>query len=471
MTRNLASVVAALAIAGLGACATVGGPPPATQAMPPVWTESGAADAVVLTRDWWNGFGSAELTALVDAAVVENPDLAIATERVRQAEAQVKIAGATLFPALNLGAATALRETHVQGGSWTRENSSLAALTATYELDLWGGNAAGVRSAESTLDATRFDRETVRLTLVAGVASGCFQVLSLRGRIATGREDLVIAERVLKVVEARTRYGAASPLDLARQREAVLTLRAAIPPLELQEAQTLYALATLTGKSPEGFRIAGSTVTGLNVPRAGPGLPADLLVRRPDLASAEARLAAADADIAVARAALLPNISLTGSAGLASNLLINFLHAPTAALGLGAALLQPIFDGGRLRAQVDVATSTERELVEAYRKAILAALADVEGALAAGSRTADQETLQAQVVAQARLALRLSEIRYREGVDDLLVLLDTQRTLFQALDQLAQIRLSRLQASVSLFKALGGGWETNDVVSASAPSR
>ena len=327
-----------------------------------------------------------------------------------------------------------------------------------------------VRSAESTLSATRFDRETVRLTLVAGVASGYFQVLSLRGRIATGREDLVTAERVLKVVEARARYGAASPLDLARQQGAVLTLRAAIPPLELQEVQTLYALAILTGRPPEGFKIVASTVTGLDVPRAGPGLPADLVVRRPDLASAEARLAAANANVAVARAALLPNISLTGSAGLASNLLINFLSAPTAALGLGAALLQPIFDGGRLRGQVDVATSSERELVEAYRKSILAALADVEGALAAGSRTADQEALQAQVVAQARIALRLSEIRYREGVDDLLVLLDTQRALFQALDQLAQIRLSRLQASVGLFKALGGGWKIDDVVSASGSS-
>jgi multidrug efflux system outer membrane protein len=349
-------------------------------------------------------------------------------------------------------------------------DSSAAVLTATYELDLWGGNAAGVRSAESTLGATRFDLEAVRLTLVAGVASSYFQVLSLRGRIATGREDLVIAERVLNVVEARARHGAASPLDLARQREAVLSLRAAIPPLELQEVQTLYALATLAGRPPEGFTIAGSTVTGLEVPRAGPGLPADLLVRRPDVASAEAQLAAANANVAVARAALLPNISLTGSAGLASNLLINFLNGPTAALGFGVSLLQPIFDGGRLRAEVDVATSSERALVEAYRKSILAALAEVEGALAAGNRTADQEALQAQVAAQARIALRLAEIRYREGVDDLLVLLDTQRTLFQALDQLAQIRLSRLQASVSLFKALGGGWEMNDGIPARAPA-
>jgi multidrug efflux system outer membrane protein len=264
---------------------------------------------------------------------------------------------------------------------------------------------------------------------------------------------------VFNLVDARARNGAVSQLDLARQRAAVLTLRASILLLELQERQTLYALAILAGRTPEGFDAAGSTVSTLAVPRVGPGLPADLLVRRPDLASAEAQLAAANANVAAARAALLPSISLTGSAGLASGVLINFLNSPTAVLSLGASLLQPIFDGGRLRGQVDVAASRQRELVENYRKAVLAALADVEGALAASGRTADQESIQAQVVEQARIALRLAEIRYREGVDDLLTVLDAQRTLFQSEDQLAQVRLSRLQTSIGLFKALGGGWQ------------
>ena len=200
-------------------------------------------------------------------------------------------------------------------------------------------------------------------------------------------------------------------------------------------------------------------LTDLTVPRVAPGLPSELLTRRPDLASTEAQLAAANANIIVARAALLPSIQLTGSAGLASNVLLNFLNGPTAALALGASLAQTIFDGGRLRGQVDLATSRERELIESYRKSILAALADVESTLASSSRTADQELLLQQIVEQAQRALRLAEIRYREGVDDLLTLLEAQRTLFQAEDQLEQIRLSRLQASIGLFKALGGGWK------------
>jgi len=156
---------------------------------------------------------------------------------------------------------------------------------------------------------------------------------------------------------------------------------------------------------------------------------------------------------------LLPGIELTGSAGLASNVLLNFLNAPTAAWSLGASLLQPIFDGGSRRARVDVAASVERELVEIYRKAILAALADVESTLAANGRTAEQAVLQEQIIEQARRTLRLAEIRYREGADDLLVVLDAQRTLFQAEDQRVQIRLARLLASIGLFKALGGGWQ------------
>ncbi len=297
---------------------------------------------------------------------------------------------------------------------------------------------------------------------MAGVASAYFQVLSLRDRLVIARENLAIAERVFKVVDARARNGAVSALDVARQQAAVLAQRAAIPPLELQERQTLFALAILLGRQPEGFDAAATTVSAVLVPRIAPGMPAELLVRRPDLASAEAQLAAANANVAAARAALLPTISLTGSAGLASDSLLNFLSAPTAALAIGASLLQPIFDGGRLRAQVDVAASRERELVENYRKFILAALADVESALAAGSRSADQEVLQEQVLVQAQRALQLAEVRYREGADDLLTVLDAQRTLFQAEDQRAQIHLSRLLASVGLFKSLGGGWTDPD---------
>jgi NodT family efflux transporter outer membrane factor (OMF) lipoprotein len=238
----------------------------------------------------------------------------------------------------------------------------------------------------------------------------------------------------------------------------VLSQRAGLLSLEQQERQTLAALAVLVGRLPEGFAVQGTTLADLAVPSISPGLPAQLLVRRPDLASAEASLTAANADLTAARAALLPSIQLTGSAGVASGALLAFLSGPSTGLALAASVLQPIFDGGRLKGQVSVAESRERELVESYRKAILAAFGDVESALAASSRLEQREALQVQVEERAREALRLAEVRYREGADDLLSVLDAQRTLFDAQDQLALTRLDRLAAAVALFRALGGGW-------------
>ncbi|MGZ8994500.1 MAG: efflux transporter outer membrane subunit, partial [Burkholderiaceae bacterium] len=430
---------------------------------PGAWNEAAPANAAGVSSTWWASFESPELQALVSQALRGNPDLAIATERVLQAEAQVRIAGASLFPTLDLGVGSAARRSN---GS--RSESSSAALSVSYEVDLWGRNRSGVRAAESSLAATAFDRDTARLTLIGGVATAYFDVLSLRSRLAIARENLGIAERVLELVSARVRNGAASALDLSRQQAAVLSQRASMLPLEQQERQTLAALAILTGALPQGFDVKAADIAVLSLPAIDPGLPAQLLVRRPDLASAEARLAAANADLAAARAALLPSIVLTGSAGIASNALLAIAGGPTSALSIGLSLLQPIFDGGRLRGQVSVAASQERELVESYRKAILTAFGEVEDALVAANRQAQQEALQGEVQTQAREAVRLAEIRYREGVDDLLTVLDAQRTLFSAQDQLSQIRRSRLESAVDLYKALGGGWSPADAASALA---
>ncbi|HEX6004045.1 MAG TPA: efflux transporter outer membrane subunit, partial [Burkholderiales bacterium] len=420
--------------------------------------EAAAQPSTPLSTEWWSAFDSAELKALVDAALAGSPDLAIATERVRQAEAQVRIAGATLFPVLNLGAGTSRRVTDREGQPSQRSDASNITFSASYEVDLFGRNAAGVRAADASYRASGFDRDAARLTLIAGVATSYFEVLSLRGRLAIARENLAIAERVLSLVEVRARNGAASQLDVERQHAQVLSQRAALLPLEQLEKQTLAALAVLIGRVPEGFGVKAASLADLRIPEVNPGLPAELLVRRPDLAAAEAQVAAANGNVAAARAALLPSIELTGSAGLTSAALLTFLSGPQSAVSLALSLFQPIFDGGRLRGQVAVSESRERELAEAYRKAILSAFSDVEQALVAVSRSAQREAIQVEAQQRARNALRLAEIRYREGADDLLTVLEAQRTLFQAEDQLASIRFDRLSATVALYKALGGGW-------------
>jgi NodT family efflux transporter outer membrane factor (OMF) lipoprotein len=385
---------------------------------------------------------------------------------VREAEAQARIAGASLFPVLSASATSSRAESRLPGDSnWLNTDLSRAALSASYELDFWGKNQSAARAGQLGLAASRFDADTARVTLATGVASAYFQLLSLRGRITVARENVDIAERVLKLVTSRAKFGSASQLDLTRQQTAVLTVRAALPPLEQQERQTLTALAVLVGRTPQAFTVQQSSVAEIPVPGVAPSLPAEVLVRRPDLASAEATLQAAHANVGAARGALLPSISLTTAGTLSTGLLLD-LASPVTSVSLGVSLLQTIFDGGRLSSQVDLTQGREVELLETYRKAILSALADVEDALVAANRTREQEALQAEARDNARRSLSLAELRYKQGVDDLLTVLDAQRTLFQADDQLAQVRLARLQASVSLFKALGGGWQPGETAQA-----
>jgi NodT family efflux transporter outer membrane factor (OMF) lipoprotein len=441
----------------LAGCATTSAPPQPAVTVPDAWRDATQTTQATVPLDWWRSFNSAELADLIAAALAGSPDLAVASERVKQAEAQVRVSGASLFPTLDLGVASVRRDTHSDQGPAINVDTTNAVLNASYEIDLWGRLSSGVRSAESSLRASRFDLETARLTLVAGVATAYFDLLSLRDRLALARANVATAERVLAVVESRVRNGAATPLDLVRQRAATVSQRATIPPLELQERQTLSALAILIGRTPAGFEVVGTSVVALAIPEIAPGLPASLLIRRPDVAAAEAQLLAANANLAVARAELLPSITLSGSVGLASGALFAFGN-PATIVTAAAALAQPIFDGERRKAEVEGAESRERELVENYRRAILAAFADAENALVAISRNAQQEALQAELRTEAQESLRLAEVRYRAGADDLLVVLDAQRTLFQAEDQLAQSRRSRLQSAVSTYRALGGGW-------------
>lgn len=432
------------------------------QPLPAQWAEAAPAAIAPIHDSWWQDFGSAQLDALVAEAMSAAPDLRIQAERVVQAELALRQAGASLFPALNLG-----------GGSGTRNvdgdesGSTSIDLGASYEIDLWGRIAAGVDASRASLAATRFDHDAARLSISASVATTWFQILALQERVDIARQNLAIAERVLRVVQARYDNGAASALELSQQRSTVLTQRKAIEPLEVQLRQTCSALAILLGRNPQTAFPDDERLAALQVPGVDAGLPSELLLRRPDLAAGEARLAAAAADIAAARAALLPAVSLSAGAGIGSNALLS-LADTTRTLSISASLLQKIFDGGRLRAEVDIQRSRQRELVETHRSAILVALKEVEDALADGARDANQEAAQREILAEAQRSLRLAELRYREGADSLLSVLDAQRTLFSAQDLLAQLRLARLTAAVNLYKALGGGWTHRIGVDANA---
>ncbi len=430
--------------------------------VPPAWSEEAASPWPDVAR--WQAFGSQRLDALVAEAQAANPDLAAAAARVLQAEAQAGISGAALWPTVDAGVDVnrqRLGSGRAGTGRVTRDRDVTAcggSIAASYELDLWGRNRAGLAAAEAAALASRFDRETVAISLTGNVAATYFQLLAFQDRLDLARRNLANAERVLEVVRARVESGAVSPLDLAQQRTVVANQRAQIPPLETLTRQTRNALAVLLGRPPQSFAIPVAGLTSIHAPEIRAGLPSELLARRPDIRAAEARLAAANADLGVARAAFFPAVALTGQYGIQSATFSSLFDPAGGLLTLATGLTQPIFQGGRLQAQEDLARARRDELVAAYRGAVYAAFADVEDSLVAASRSAEELALRVDAVEQARLALDLAETRYRAGAVDLLAVLDAQRSLFQAEEQLVQTRLSRLLALVDLYRAMAGGF-------------
>lgn len=421
------------------------------------------AEAALPPLDWWRGFRSRELTEIIEAAREANLDIAAAVARIVQADAQARMAGSPLLPAVDLDAsATRSRSSqNVAGGGSSggsiRDNLS-ASLAASYELDFWGKNRSALRAAEETAIASRYDREVVSLTTVVSAANAYFQVLAAQDRLRVARENLASANRVLDLIKQRVSAGTASALDIAQQESLVNTQRAAIPPLEQTLKQNRNALAVLTARSPERMRVRGGSLRSVAIPHVTPGLPSELLAQRPDIREAEAQLAAANANVGNARAQMLPSIVLTGEGGYQSAVLKTLLRPESTFYTLGAGLTQPIFDGLRLQGNLDLQKGRQDELLQNYRKAVISGFADVENALDGIRQTALRERLQREVVASSQRAFDIAEQRLREGTVDLVTVLQTQQTLYQAQDTLAQARLAHVQAVVSLYQALGGGW-------------
>jgi NodT family efflux transporter outer membrane factor (OMF) lipoprotein len=448
-----------LAFGALAGCAHKLPPaePPPPVDMPAGWSLGGNAAAPErLDTAWWNRFGSSELARLVDEGQASNLDLAAALARVRQAEAQAKIAGVPLLPSVDF-ASGANRSLPI--GSGSANTSASGELQVSYEVDFWGKNKAGLAAAEASLEANRYDRQTVALTVTSGIVSTYLQVLSLHDRLEIARAHVANAEHVLKLVQAQKSAGAATPLDLARQRSAVAGQKAAIPDLMQQEREAQSALAILLGRTPQTFKVGDHGLDTIELPEVTPGLPSELLSRRPDIRRAEANLAEADANVAVARASLFPTIRLTGSMGAQSSALLSLLNAPNLVANVSASLLTPIFDAGRLKRQRDIAVARKQELVQVYRATVIGALSEVDSVLGQIRSLDEQRRLKLTELEETRTAFDLSEIRYKVGAEDLMTVLDTQRALSDVQNDLGLLKLRRLQATVSLYKALGGGWQ------------
>lgn len=454
---------AALSIAVLTACATRAPQVLTPQIVPPTFSgQKVTPDPIWPQPQWWTDFGSPELADLMARAQADNRDLAIAAARVLESQARRTLQRSALFPQLS-GQAQAQRSSSSSAQPGTGQAASTVnafgvSVAASYELDIWGQQRANARAATEALKSARFAENAVALTLTANVANTYFALLTLRERTAIANEDITAINSLLDVIKLKVATGSTSHLDLAREQAQVEAVEAQLPILQEQELEARIALAVLLGQTPESLQVNEANAEAVHIPGVGPGLPSDLLSRRPDVAQAEANLAGAHANLDAARAAFLPQFSLSGAAGYASPALGALLRGPSFIWEAGANLLQTVFDGGKLVGQERLAAATQQELIASYQNTVLSAYADVETALGqVTSNRKAEEHLQRELFA-AREAFDIAQLQYRQGAADLLIVLQAQQTLFDARDQLAQIRLARLQSVVHLYEALGGGW-------------
>jgi multidrug efflux system outer membrane protein len=462
MNRHLsARVVCACALLLLGACRV--GPAYKRPDIPPPaqWREAPPDDVAGVwpNADWWHGFGSSTLDDLIAEAQRSNDDLAAAIARVEEADAQARIAGAALLPSVDFGADAARQRAQVSGVGPETYNAFSPVLSASYELDFWGKNRATRDAARATALASRYDKETVALTVVSSVATSYFQALEFRDRLQVARDNLSNGEKILHGLQLEVTAGIATGLDVAQQETAVALLNAAIPPLQQQFRQSVYALAVLLGKTPESIDVDTGTLNALTTPQVVDGLPSALLARRPDVAESEQQLISANADITVARAALFPSIELTASGGYASSALASLINPVERVWAVGAGLTQPIFHGGALRGQVVFSNARYRELLSDYHKTVISAFSNVESALVAAQQTHEQQIRQQDAVTKARRAFQFAQTQMSAGIVNILTVLNTENALFSAQDELVQIQYLHLQSLVDLYTALGGGWQ------------
>ena len=421
-------------------------------------------DADLPPLDWWRSFGLRELTLLMEEAQTANFDIAAAVARIMQSDAQVRIANAALLPLVDANfSATRSRSPSSTGGTSRGGGSAVSSLynlnlTASYTLDFWGRNRATLLAAEEIATFSRFDKDVVALTTLVAVANDYFNVTASQDRVRIARENLAASGKILDLIKQRFQAGTASQLEVSQQESLVDTVRATIPPLEIIVRQNIAALALLVGRAPEHFKAVGGSALHTRIPRIAPGLPSELINQRPDIREAEANLSAANFSVEAARAAFFPTISLTGETGFESLALSTLLAPGSWFYTMAASATQPIFHGGALIGALEQAQGRQLELLQDYRKAVLSGFTDVELALIAVQQQALHERYQREAARTSKEAFDISFQRLQQGTLDMVTLTQTQQTWFAAEDVLAQVRLMRLQAIISLYQALGGGW-------------
>ena len=443
-------------------------PPAAVYQSSSEWKTAQPDDAAARGA-WWTIFGDAQLDSLEARADTANQDLKAALARLQQARAATRIARADLFPTLDVGSsATRARAslnspTYVPGKDATYNNFDLQA-DLSYELDVWGRIRNTVSAAKANQQASAADLATLYLSIHAEVATDYFTLRSQDAQQGLLDQTVEDYAKSLRLTQNLYAGGAAALADVAQAQAQLESARTLAADIRLQRAQTEHAIAVLVGENPTAFHLDTNPLPLTEAPPAvDPGLPSALLERRPDVAAAERRVAAANAQIGVARAAYFPVFSLSAAAGLDSTSASNWLSAPSRLWSAGPAGLLTVFDAGRHRAQSAQAHAAYDEQVADYRNTVLGAYRDVEDNLAALRQLQQESATEAAAVTATAKALQQAEYRYKAGLVTYLEVATTENTALQAQLTAATIQQRRMNSSVLLVKALGGGWRSEQL--------
>ncbi|MDB6109444.1 MAG: efflux system, outer rane lipoprotein NodT family [Pedosphaera sp.] len=415
--------------------------------------------------NWWEMFGEAELNRLEGEAGVANQQLKAAIASFEQARALVNVARAGFFPNLSLSpSATRQRDSAnrsingVSNGRAETFSDFIVPLDLSYELDIWGRVRRSVEAAKANEQADAADVETIRLAIQAEVASDYFTLRAFDAESALLTSSVKVFRKSFDLTRNRRAGGVATDLDVAQAETVLRTTEALLPDIALRRVRVEHALAVLTGQTASSFHVPEkpSTLQPSVIP---PGIPSELLERRPDIAAAERRMASANASIGVAEAAFFPTIQFQGLAGFQSVDAGTLFDWPSRFWAVGPALTIPLFQGGRLRANLRGAEAAYDQVVARYRQSVLVAFAEVEDNLAAQLLLADEQTAEAAAMQAARKTLEIASNRYRAGLVTYLEVATAQNTALDLERTTVRLRGEQLVATVSLIKSLGGGWQ------------
>jgi len=409
---------------------------------------------------WWTVFQDQQLQELIREALAQNYDVRIAAARVLQAQAVLGITRADQFPTIAGGASATNQRLPSTRVTPAFETSPIEVnLSLFWELDFWGKFRRATEAARASLLATEWGQKAVMSSLVSNVASAYFQLLELDSEMNISRNTLASRKESLRLVEIRARGGTTSLLDVRQSEQLVYTAAASIPDLERRIEQEENLISILLGRNPAPVTRGKPLVENVVLPTVPAGLPSQLLARRPDIQSVEQQLAAANAQIGVAKAAYFPQITLTGLGGYQSTALTNLFTGPAGLWSFGGQLVQPIFTAGKISSNVRLTEAQKEEAVLIYQQSIQQAFREVSDSLVAYRKNQEFRTQQELLSGAAQDATRLSSVRYQGGVTSYLEVLDSDTRYFDAQIGLAQAELNERLALVQLYNALGGGWQ------------